>query len=96
MQPDTTTLKMANDIYDRLRGKSVSPQNSESQGNEPDQTQSTEDINASVVPSKNEVQVLPLYTPEGSAIKFFCVHPSHRYALNLVPISTGFQGQVQT
>lgn len=96
MQPDTTTLKMANDIYDRLRGKSVSPQNSESQGNEPDQTQSTEDINASVVSSKNEVQVLPLYTPEGSAIKFFCVHPSHRYALNLVPISTGFQGQVHT
>ena len=95
MQPDTTTLKMARDISARLRGKASSPQNSQSQESAPGQTQSSEETNTSDMPSKNEVQVLPLYTPEGSAIKFFCVHPSHRYALNLVPISTGFQGQVR-
>ncbi|PFX28735.1 uncharacterized protein LOC111325863 [Stylophora pistillata] len=93
MQPDTTTIKMAKDISARLCGKASSPQNSESQGSAPIETQSSEDTSLSVMPSKNEVQVLPLYTPEGSAIKFFCIHPSHRYALNLVPISTGFQGQ---
>ena len=95
MQPDTTTLKMARDISAKLRGKASSPQNSESQESAPGQTQSSEETNNSDMPSKKEVQVLPLYTPEGSAIKFFCVHPSHRYALNLVPISTGFQGQVR-
>ena len=39
-------------------------------------------------------QVVPLYTPDGSAVKLFCVHPSHRLALSLTAIASGFQFQV--
>ena len=96
MQPDTTPLTLARDITAVLSGQASSEQtqNTEDQEDGPAQTQPTADGSMSALTSGNQVQVVPLYTPAGSAIKFFCVHPSHRYALNLVPISTGFQGQV--
>ncbi|KAJ7385694.1 hypothetical protein OS493_013722 [Desmophyllum pertusum] len=100
MQPDTTPLKMARDIAAKLNGPSSNsqlsseqPKNSENQENEAAQTQPMADTSPTVITSGSQIQVVPLYTPAGSAIKFFCVHPSHRYALSLVPISTGFQGQ---
>lgn len=95
MQPDTTPLKMAKDINDRLNGKIADSQ----PGNDRPQTSERQETNTQ--PKKgnsaatSRIQVIPLYNPEGSAIKFFCVHPSHRYALNLMPISSGFQGQVK-
>ena len=98
MQPDTTPLKLGRDITAKLSGQASEerPQNTENQGDGSVQTQPRADVSSSASTSRNHVQVVPLYTPAGSAIKFFCVHPSHRYALNLVPISTGFQGQVNT
>ena len=103
MQPDTTPLKMARDIVAKLNSHSSNsqrpneqPKNSENQENGPVQTQPMADTSPSVMTSASQIQVVPLYTPAGSAIKFFCVHPSHHYALSLVPISTGFQGQVSS
>ena len=98
MQPDTTPLKLGRDITARLlrQASSQQPQDTENQEEGPVQTQPRVNASSSAITSGNHVQVVPLYTPAGSAIKFFCVHPSHRYALNLVPISTGFQGQVNT
>ncbi|KAL9968891.1 hypothetical protein ACROYT_G021035 [Oculina patagonica] len=97
MQPDTTALKLATDLEAKLSGEAPSEhaqlQNNENQENGPAQTQPTADALPSAITPKNQVEVVPLYTPAGSAIKFFCVHPSHRYAMNLVGISTGFQGQ---
>ena len=93
MQPDTTVSKLAREVNTKLLGKAASL-NSETQENGPTDTQSSEQTSPSIISSEPEVQVIPLYSPEGSAIKFFCVHPSHRYVLSLVPISTGFQGQV--
>ncbi|KAL9968892.1 hypothetical protein ACROYT_G021036 [Oculina patagonica] len=94
MQPDTTPLKLGRDITAKLSGQASSEQiqNTENQGGLAE-TQPVEDASSPATTSGLQVQVVPLYTPAGSAIKFFCVHPSHRYALNLVPISTGFQGQ---
>ena len=93
MQPDTTPLKMARDITAKLGGESSNPQHSNEQ---PENSENQEDGRTQTQPltSGSQIQVVPLYTPAGSAIKFFCVHPSHRYAMSLVPISTGFQGQV--
>lgn len=95
MQPDTTPLKMAQDINDRLSGQRPDPQpaNDRPQTGEPQET-NTRPTNGNSV-AMSQIQVIPLYNPEGSAIKFFCVHPSHRYALSLMPISSGFQGQVK-
>ena len=94
MQPDTTPLKLVRDITAVLSGQASSeqPQNTENQ--EQTQLRPTADESMPAITSGGQVQVVALYTPVGSAIKFFCVHPSHRYAMNLVPISTGFQGQV--
>jgi len=97
MQPDTTALKIANDVAARLSGEAPGEQlqNNVSLENGPAQAQPTlADASLSGVTSENQVQVVPLYTPTGAAITFFCVHPSHHYALNLAAISTGFQGQV--
>jgi len=101
MQPDTTPLKLAKDITVRLGAQrsnsqpsNEQPENSEDREDGPAQTQPTTDTSQSKITPANQIQVVPLYTPAGSAIKFFCVHPSHRYAMSLVPISTGFQGQV--
>jgi len=96
MQPDTTALKLARDITAKLSGGAPGEQlqNNEGRENQTAQTQPGADTSLSTITSESQVQVVPLYTPAGAAIKFFCVHPSHRYALNLVPISTGFQGQV--
>lgn len=95
MQPDTTLLKLARDVTAKLNGQSSSeqPQATQSQDDGPTQGQAIAETPSSTT-QQNQVQVVPLYTPDSSAINFFCVHPSHRYALNLVPISTGFQGQV--
>ena len=101
MQPDTTVLKLARDIAARMNAKSLDSQSSSEQ---PRNNDSQETVTTATKASSSEtatapesqIQVLPLYTPEGSAIKFFCVHPSHRYAMSLVPISTGFQGQVSS
>lgn len=96
MQPDTTALKLAKDITAKLSGEAPSEQlqNNKGQENETAQIQPMADTSPSDIRPESQVQVVPLYSPTGAAIKFFCVHPSHRYALNLVPISTGFQGQV--
>ena len=96
MQPDTTALKLAKDIAAMLSGDAPSEQlqNSGNQESEPANSQPKSDTPPSAKTSESQVQVVPLYNPSSSAIKFFCVHPSHRYAMNLVPISTGFQGQV--
>ena len=98
MQPDTTPLKLGRDITARLVGQASSNQtlSTENRNDGPAQTQLMADTSSSLSTSDSQVQVVPLHTPAGAAIKFFCVHPSHRYALNLVPISTGFQGQVNT
>ena len=101
MQPDTTVLKIAKDVAAKLSGEAPGEtlQNNAILENEPAQTQpALTDASPyavdSAVASKNQIQVVPLYTPASAAIKFFCVHPSHHYALNLAAISTGFQGQV--
>ena len=39
-------------------------------------------------------QVVPLHKPDQATVNFFCIHPAGRYAMNLVPISTGFKNQV--
>jgi len=97
MQPDTTPLKLGRDITAKLIGQVSSSQNqsTENQHDGHAQAQTRADT-SSPSASERKVQVVPLHTPPGASIKFFCVHPSHRYALNLVPISTGFQGQVNT
>ena len=106
MQPDTTPLKLARDITEKMNERSQGtlpskeqPQNSSRQDAEHDEVSPINDVTIEVSTindvSKSQIQVVPLYTPEGSAIKFFCVHPSHRYAMSLVPIATGFQGQVK-
>ena len=102
MQPDTTPLKLAKDITEKMNERSQGtlpskeqPQNSNRQDAEHDEVSPINDDEVSTNDvSKSQIQVIPLYAPEGSAIKFFCVHPSHRYAMSLVPIATGFQGQV--
>jgi len=98
MQPDTTPLKMGRDITAKLIGQASSnqTQSTENQHDGPAQAHPRADASSSPSTPDSQVQVVPLHTPEGAAIKFFCVHPSHRYALNLVPISTGFQDQVNT
>ena len=103
MQPDTTPLKLARDITHKLSGQSghsqpsnVEPQDRSGQETDTAQTEPTTDTSVAAAGTGSEIQVVPLYTPECSAIKFFCVHPSHRYAMSLVPISTGFQGQVNS
>ena len=99
MQPDTTPIKLARDIDDRLSGQHAAERNSQPSDEQPQDSDSKEaepaqsHATTGTVPD-NQIQVVHLYTPEGSSIKFFCVHPSHRYAMSLVPISTGFQGQV--
>ena len=94
---------MARDIAVKLSGQSPAsqpsneqPRNSDSQETEHAQPRAASEISQSPDAPESQIQVVPLYTPEGSAIKFFCVHPSHRYAMSLVPISTGFQGQVNS
>lgn len=101
MQPDTTPLKLAKDITtkmnERSQGTLPSVQQSENdnrQEAEHAQAQATDEVSPTPNTSQSQIQVVPLYTPESSAIKFFCVHPSHRYAMSLMPIATGFQEQV--
>ena len=103
MQPDTTPLKLGRDITAKMIERSQGnpptndqPQNDNRQDAEHAQVQTTDDVSPITESSEIRIQVVPLYTPEGSAIKFFCVHPSHRYAMSLVPIATGFQGQVNS
>ncbi len=101
MQPDTTPLKMEKDIAAMLskrnpdsRPSSEKPQKSEIQENGPVPSQAAAETPPPATALENQVQVVPLHTPVGSAIKFFCIHPTHCYAMSLAPISTGFQGQV--
>ena len=101
MQPDTTLLKLARDITTKMNERTQrtlpsndQPQSDNRQEAEHAQAQENDDILPITDVSESQIQVVPLYSPEGSAIKFFCVHPSHRYAMSLVPIATGFQGQV--
>ena len=98
MQPDTTLAKLTKDIEAKLRLKQADSQSSttvqtgvsDSQEAESDQTKASSPDGT----PENQIQVVPLHNPKGAVIKFFCVHPSHRYALSLMPISSGFQGQV--
>ena len=101
MQPDTTPLKLARDLTAEMseQRQGTLPSNEQSQNDnrqeaEHAQAQAIEDVSPITDVSESQIQVVPLYTPEGSAIKFFCVHPSHRYALSLMPIAAAFQGQV--
>ena len=101
MQPDTTLLKLARDITTKMNERTQGtlpsndqPQSDNRQEAEHTQAQENDDILPITDVSESQIQVVPLYTPEGSAIKFFCVHPSHRYAMSLVPIALGFQGQL--
>ena len=101
MQPDTSPLKLARDITtkmnERSQGTLPSVQQSEDdnrQEAEHAQAHPTDEVSPIPDTSQSQIQVVPLYTPERSAIKFFCVHPSHRYAMSLMPIATGFQEQV--
>ena len=101
MQPDTTPLKLARDLTVKMseQRQGTLPSNEQSQNYnrqeaEHAEAQATEEVSPITDVSESQIQVVPLYTPESSAIKFFCVHPSHRYALSLMPIATGFQGQV--
>ena len=103
MQPDTTPLKLARDIAAKLNGKSSvlqhfdeQLQTRDRQEPEPAQTAAVSETTQLAIAPESQIQVVPLCTPERSAIKFFCVHPSHRYAMSLVPISNGFQGQVNS
>ena len=101
MQPDTTPLKLARDITAKMneRGQGTLPSNEQPQKENRQeaghsQAQAPDEVSPTPDTSQSQIQVVPLYTPEGSAIKFFCVHPSHRYAMSLMPIATGFRGQV--
>ena len=101
MQPDTTPLKLARDLTVKMseQRQGTLPSNEQSQNYNRQEAEhaealATEEVSPITDVSESQIQVVPLYTPEGSAIKFFCVHPSHRYALSLMPIATGFQGQV--
>ena len=101
MQPDTTPIKLARDITAKMNEQSrrtlssnEQPQNDNRQEALHVQAQAFNDLSPINDVCESQIQVVPLYTPEGSAIKFFCVHPSHRYAMSLVPIATGFQEQV--
>ena len=103
MQPDTTPVKLASDVASKLSGQHLFSglRNEQSQFGESPEIEGRQSETDAVMTNpttrmNSQVQVVPLYTPPDSAIKFFCVHPSHRYALSLVPISTGFQGQVIT
>ena len=100
MQPDTTLIKLARDINDRLSRQHEAERNSQPSNEQPQESDSkeTEPAQSHATTGSlpdSQIKVVHLYTPEGSSIKFFCVHPSHRYAMSLVPISTGFQGQVE-
>ena len=95
LQPDTTPLKLGRDIAAKL-SKEYSdslPSNEESQNSEI-QENGPAPSQALTEKSETQIEVVPLYTPAGSAIKFFCVHPTHCYAMSLAAISTGFKGQV--
>ena len=103
MQPDTTPLKLGRDITAKMTERSQGnpptdeqPKNNNRQEAEQAQVQKTDGVSPITDSSEIRIQVVPLYSPEGSAIKFFCVHPSHRYAMSLVPITTGFQRQVNS
>ena len=102
MQPDTTVLKMVRDVNDKLSERITDSTSANERNSDGQETSSgeAEPVSNDEIITGNEpdsrIQVVPLYTPQGSAIKFFCVHPSHRYAMSLVPISTGFQGQVKS
>ena len=101
MQPETTALKMVQDINTKLKERQHGPRmddasssievNSASTAN----ISSSEEINsASPAPSDKSCKVVSLYTPAGSAVKLFCVHPSHRFALSLAAFASGFKFQV--
>ena len=105
MQPDVTIEKLVNDVVLKLQEQAntskekedaestqLSPEHQVS-GDLSNQTnqfveltanQNTDEMSGSVV------QVIPLHTPPQALVKFFFIHPSHRYAMSLVPLSTGY------
>ncbi|XP_048589011.1 phenolphthiocerol/phthiocerol polyketide synthase subunit C-like [Nematostella vectensis] len=42
---------------------------------------------------KDTVKVVPIYAPEDAEVKFFCIHPSHRYVMSVAPFASGFRSQ---
>ena len=109
MQPDVTIEKLVNDVALRLQEQTNTSKEKEDAGSTqpspehqvsgdlPNQTDQIVELEAnpnSDEISRNVVQVIPLQTPPQALVKFFCIHPSHRYAMSLVPLSTGFQFQV--
>ena len=109
MQPDVTIEKLVNDVVLKLQEQTnTSKEKDNVDSTQPraehqvlgDLSNQTDQIveleanpNTDEIP-RNVVQVIPLHTPPQALVKFFFIHPSHRYAMSLVPLSTGFQFQV--
>jgi hypothetical protein len=106
MQHDTTPAKIVQDVLAKLQVQNISNPSPSTEGTSNVAENNTEIVNEETPESKNETypkdescptatyQVMPLYTPEGASVMFFCVHPAGRYAMNLVPISSAFKSQV--
>ena len=105
MQPDTTPAKIVQDTV-----ASLSKQNKKSFNDVlPTSTTDTisqfekggiEEPHTESYPKDESCptatyQIIPLYKPDQARVNFFCIHPAGRYAMNLVPISTGFANQVR-
>ena len=95
MQPETTVLKLAEDVNTRLTEQQcgVSSEMSAELAAASDKPRGdgANLLDASIPICK----VVPMYTPYGAVIKLFCVHPSHRLASSLTNIASGFQFQVK-
>ena len=103
MQPDTTPLKIAQDVNTKLSERQpgaaatkMSPNSNKNAQPAPPEISRSEYENPPTPPVTDQsCQVVPLYTPAGSVVKLFCVHPSHRFALSLAAMASGFQFQVR-
>lgn len=101
MQLETTALKMVQDINTKLKERQHGPHMDDAPSSievnsaPTASISSSEEINsAPPPPSDKSCKVVSLYTPAGSAVKLFCVHPSHRFALSLAAFASGFKFQV--
>ncbi|XP_031568280.1 uncharacterized protein LOC116302983 isoform X2 [Actinia tenebrosa] len=105
MQHDTTPAKVVQDVLTKLQVQSQSnssPSNKEGSNTTQENTDAVthdDDETTSETYPKDEscptatYQVMPLFTPKGAKVMFFCIHPAGRYAMNLIPISAAFKTQ---
>ena len=110
MQPDTTPAKVVQDLISKLtrQNQDVSSEttqtpnadtHSQAQAIEARKDGEETGANPEAYPKDTSCptatyQVVPLHKPDQATVNFFCIHPAGRYAMNLVPISTGFKNQV--